>query len=169
MNVRIAPLFAGLLVASLSSTALAATDSVTFQVKVVITESCDVHTVAVTDIDFGTHARSTNATPIDKQGTLQLNCSKDTPYQIALDEGLNSTSPTASANNRQMASGLNRVPYGLYRDAARTELWGKFVNTNTHNGVGTAATQSIPVYGRIPVLNAPAGSYVDTITATVTY
>ena len=169
MNVRIAPLFAGLLVATLSSAALAATDTVAFQVKVVITESCDVHTAAVTDIDFGTHARSTNATPIDKQGTLQLNCSKDTPYQIALNEGANASSPTAAADNRQMASGLNRVPYGLYRDAARTEFWGKFANTNTHNGVGTAATQSIPVYGRIPVLNAPAGSYVDTVTATVTY
>ncbi|TDB28676.1 SCPU domain-containing protein [Stenotrophomonas sp. ATCM1_4] len=170
MNARTAHLFAGLLAASMPSAALAATDTAQFQVKIVITESCDVHTISATDIDFGTHARSTDATPIDKQGALQLNCTKGTPYQIAMNAGLNPTSPTASADNRRMVSADNRyVRYGLYRDAARTDFWGDVSNTNTLAGTGTAATQSIPVYGRVPGTDAPAGTYVDTVTTTVMY
>lgn len=170
MNVRTVPLFAGLLVTALSSTAHAAADTTTFQVKIVITESCDVRTVTATGIDFGSHARSTDAAPIDNQGALQLNCSKGTPYQIALDPGLSSTSAVAAAANRRMAGpDSNYVPYGLYRDAARTQLWGNVSNTDTQSGTGTAATQSIPVFGRVPGTNVPAGTYLDTVTATVTY
>ena len=36
-------------------------------------------------------------------------------------------------------------PYGLYRDAARTQFWGRVLGTNTVGGTGTAAQQSIPV------------------------
>lgn len=170
MKLRNVPLFACIAAAAATGAAHAATDTTQFQVKITITESCDVHTVSATDIDFGTHVRSTDATPIDNQGALQLNCSKGTPYQIALDPGLNSSSPTAAADNRRMISADNNyVPYGLYRDAARTQFWGRVLGTNTFAGTGNAATQSIPVFGRVPATNVPAGVYMDTITATVTY
>ena len=170
MKLRNVPLLACIAAAATSNIARAATDTTQFQVKITITESCDVHTVNATDIDFGTHVRSTTATPIDNQGALQLNCSRGTPYQIALDPGLNSSSPTAAADNRRMTSvdgGV--VPYGLYRDAARTQFWGRVIGTNTVGGTGTAAQQSIPVYGRVPATDVAAGVYLDTITATVTY
>lgn len=165
-----APLFACIAAAAATGAAHAATDTTQFQVKITITESCDVHTVSATNLDFGTHVRSTDATPIDNQGALQLNCSKGTPFQIALDPGLNSSSATAAADNRRMISADNNyVPYGLYRDAARTLFWGRVPGTNTLAGIGSAATQSIPVFGRVPATNVPAGVYLDTITATVTY
>lgn len=170
MKLRNVPLLACIAVAAASGAAHAATDTTQFQVKITITESCDVHTVNATDIDFGTHVRSTDATPIDNQGALQLNCSRGTPYQIALDPGLHFSSGTAAADNRRMLGADNNyVPYGLYRDAARTQFWGRVLGTNTVAGIGNAAPQSIPVFGRVPATNVPAGVYLDTITATVTY
>ncbi len=170
MKLRNVPLFAFIAATAFAGAANAATDTTQFQVKITITESCDVHTVNASDIDFGTHVRSTGATPIDNQGALQLNCSRGTPYQIALDPGLNASSPTAAADNRRMTNadgGL--VPYGLYRDAARTQFWGRVLGTNTVAGTGTAAQQSIPVYGRVASTDVAAGVYLDTVTATVTY
>jgi spore coat protein U-like protein len=68
-----------------------------------------------------------------------------------------------------MAAGTNFVPYGLFRDAGRTLAWGTTIGTNTLSGVGTGAAVSTPVYGRVTSRNAPAGTYTDTITATITY
>jgi spore coat protein U-like protein len=158
-----------LLATGIAGNALAATDTTTFQVRLVITESCDIRTVAATDVDFLSRVRSAGA-PVDAQGTLVVNCSAGTPYTIGLNAGGNSTAATATATNRRMASGAgNFVPYGLYRDAGRTLFWGDVIGTNTLAGTGSAANQSIPVYGRVPSTNAPAGTYADTVTATITY
>lgn len=147
----------------------AATDTTTFNVKIVITESCDIHTAAATDVDFGSHARS--AGQWDATGSLVVNCSQGTPYTIALNAGSNSSSATASATNRRMTDGTNFVPYGLYRDAARSEFWGDVVGTDVLSGTGTAASVNVPVYGRVLAAstNVPAGTYSDVVTATITY
>lgn len=158
-----------LIAAGVSASAQAATDTTTFQVRIVITESCDIQTVAATDVDFLSRARA-SATDVDAQGALVVNCSTGTPYTIGLSAGANATSPTASADNRRMISGTGEyVPYGLYRNAGRTLFWGDVIGTNTLAGTGNANNQSIPVYGRVPSTNAPAGTYVDTVTATITY
>lgn len=158
-----------LVAAGASSSAHAATDTTTFQVRIVISEACDIQTVGATDVDFSSRVRSTGA-PVDAQGALTVNCSNGTPYTIGLNAGGSSTSATAAADNRRMLGGAgNFVPYGLYRDAGRTLFWGDLIGTNTLAGTGNASNQSIPVYGRVPSTNAPAGSYADTVTATITY
>lgn len=150
------------------SQAFAATDTAQFQVQIVITESCDIQAVAASNIDFATQARNTGA-PVDAAGTLQVNCTSGTPYNIGLNEGLNSTATAASANNRRMTNGTNFVPYGLYRNAGRTQFWGNVIGTDTVAGTGNATNQSIQVFGRAPSTDAPAGTYLDTVVATVTY
>jgi spore coat protein U-like protein len=158
-----------LLTAGISGTALAATDTVQFQVRLVITESCDIQTVAATDMDFLTHARSEHG-PVDAEGSLVVNCSAGTPYTIGLDAGANSTTATASADNRRMISDNGDfLPYGLYRDAGRTLFWGDVIGADTLAGTGSGSAESIPVYGRVLSINAPAGTYADTVTATITY
>ncbi len=160
---------AALATAAVVAPAHAATDATTFQVRIVITEACDIQTVAATNVDFLSRARSTGA-PVDAQGTLVVNCSAGTTYSIGLNSGGNSTAAAASATNRRMISGTgNFVPYGLYRDAGRTLFWGDVIGTNTLAGTGSASNQSIPVYGRAPSTNVPAGTYADTVTATITY
>jgi spore coat protein U-like protein len=58
----------------------------------------------------------------------------------------------------------------LYSNAGRTTVWGNTVGTDTVAGTGTGATQSLTVYGRVPVQSTPgAGTYTDTVITTVTY
>jgi spore coat protein U-like protein len=62
------------------------------------------------------------------------------------------------------------VTYGLYRDAARSLAWGATTGVNTASGTGTGTTQTLTVYGRVAPQTTPkAGTYTDTIVATVTY
>lgn len=143
-------------------------DTAQFQVKIVILESCNITTTAASDVDFLTHLRGADA-PVDASGTLTINCTLDTPYNVGLNAGLNSTSPTPSAVNRRMTNGSEFVPYGLYRDAARQLLWGEVIGTETLAGVGTASDVDVPVYGRVPSTDYPPGTYTDTVVATVTY
>jgi len=145
----------------------AATATTTFNVRVTITAACDISTTAPTDVNFGT--QPSTATNTDNQGALNVNCTPSAPYTIALDNGQNGT----DANTRKMSSGTAQVPYQLYRAATRTsaDVWGSTTGTggNTYAGTGSGTVQTVPVYGRVPSSNFPAGSYADVITATITY
>jgi len=154
-------------VASLASPARAATATTTFNVRITITAACDIATTAPTDVNFG--SQPSTATNVDNQGALNVNCTPSAPYTIALDNGQNGT----DANSRKMSSGTALVPYQLYRAASRTpaDVWGSTAGTggNVFAGTGTGTVQNLPVYGRVPSANFPAGTYNDVITATITY
>lgn len=166
-SILISPL--SMVLAASAVLASAATQTTQFQVRIVITESCDIQAVAASDIDFGTLTRSTGA-PVDAQGTLEVNCSNGTPYTIGMNPGANATNTVAAADNRRMTDGNNNfLAYGLYRDAGRQNFWGDVVGTDTLAGIGSASTQTLPVYGRVPSTDAPTGSYSDTVIATITY
>jgi spore coat protein U-like protein len=154
-------------VALASGNARAATANTTFNVRITITTACDISTTAPTDVNFGT--QPSTATNVDNQGALNVNCTPSSPYTIALDNGQNGT----DANSRKMSSGTSQVPYQLYRLATRTaaDIWGSTTGTggNIYSGTGTGTVQTVPVYGRVPSTNFPAGSYADVITATITY
>lgn len=139
-----------------------AADSTTdFQVRVVIASSCNVGAVTATDVDFGTlQATATNATAT---GQLNVYCTVGTPYTIALNAGSN-----ASGGIRRMRNGTSYIEYGLYRTAGTTQPWSDQPG-EIHSGSGSGAVQQIPVYGVVPNAFGPAGSYVDTVTATLTY
>jgi spore coat protein U-like protein len=58
---------------------------------------------------------------------------------------------------------------GLYKDAARTQLWESSAGEQV-TGSGAGTVQNLPVYGRIPPqATPPAGTYSDTVVVTVTY
>lgn len=157
-------LLAAALLGLFAAPAIAADDSTTFNVKITITSTCDIKTVAATDVNFGSVAST--ATNVDQQGTLTVNCTSGTPYNIGLGFGQNGT----DAASRKMKSGANLVPYQLYKAAARgaSDVWD---NTGTGRlaGTGTGAAQTVNVFGRVPSANFPAGAYNDVVTATVTY
>jgi spore coat protein U-like protein len=168
MSFRLIAFTTALLAVSVAAaTAHAATATTTFNVRVTITAACDISTTAPTDVNFGT--QSSTATNIDNQGALNVNCTPSAPYTIALDNGQNGT----DASSRKMSSGTAQVPYQLYRAATRTsaDVWGSTTGTggNTYAGTGSGTVQTVPVYGRVPSMNFPAGSYADVITATITY
>lgn len=150
-------------------TADAATATGNFQVRITITESCSFSTAGASDLDFGDKARA-SAGDVADQGSLVVNCTQGTPYNIGLNQG---TGAGATTSNRKMTSaGGDTVGYSLYRDGALTQNWGDTVGVDTQPGTGTGSDQTVPVYGRVlggSNVNVPAGQYSDTIVATITY
>src|SRR5690606_41443802 len=90
-----------------------------------------------------------------------------TSSPVSLEEGSNAGGGGIAARN--MAGGVNLVAYQLYSDAGLTQVWGETIGTDTVAGTGTGAVQALSVYGEVPSANSPAGTYTDTITATITF
>lgn len=152
-------------VLALASVSAQAATSANFNVKITIQATCDVTAGAASNVDFGT-ALSTS-TNVDQQSSINVNCTPGTAYTVALGDGLNSSS---TLNRRMLHASLatTYVPYSLYLDAARQNAWGSTL-AQSYSGVGSGSSQSINVYGRVPSANYPAGSYQDTVTATVSF
>ena len=64
---------------------------------------------------------------------------------------------------RGAANTTQLVPYQIYSDAARTTV------LTTLTLTATGSYESIPVYGRVPVLDPapPADEYTDAVTVTI--
>jgi spore coat protein U-like protein len=144
--------------------ASAATTTGTLNVSMTIEANCTVVTPAT--LSFGTQGVLSSSR--DASGALSLTCSNTTPYNVGLNAGSGTGATVAS---RKMTSGGGgTVNYVLYRDAARTQVWGNTVATDTFSGTGTGAAETVTVYGRVPSQATPApGSYTDAVTVTVTF
>jgi spore coat protein U-like protein len=137
------------------------TDTITFNVKLEITESCEFTTAS--DVDFDSTARSTDTEVLTSTGSLIVNCTGGTPYSIGLNDGAN--------GGRRMTDGNgNYIAYELYQDDAYGIVWGNSMPNEKVAGTGNAADQTLTVYGQVDsILNVPRGEYSDSVVATVTY
>lgn len=152
---------------SSSAFAVAPTVSTTFKVKITITNSCDAAALAANDVDFGSH--SFLDSNITASTSLSVKCTNGAPYTIALNAGLNAGTPGDVTTRRMLNGASNFIPYNLYQDSALASVWGSTTGTNTIASTGTGVAQSFPVYAKALPGNVPAGLYVDTVQATVTY
>jgi len=143
--------------------AQAATATTTFQVLANVQSTC---IAAATDLNFGNVGVIT--APIDQTSTITVTCTNGTTYNVGLNAG---TGTGATLPSRKMVNGTNLLNYTLFRDTARTQIWGTTVGTDTVAGAGNGNAQNLTVYGRIlaPQTSPPPGLYTDTITVTVTY
>ncbi len=166
MNVLKSTLLATAMIAAGTSTAFAATSTQTFNVKIEITSVCEIATA--TDVDFG--SVDSNASNVLAASSLNVKCTKGTPYDIGLDAGssVGATVATRKMKHSNVAI-TDLVPYSLYSDAGRTLNWGDTVSTDTVHGTGTGAVVAVPVYGEVLDANFSAGTYNDVVTATVTW
>ena len=140
---------------------LSGSTSFSFQAMATVLKSCNV---SAGNLNFGSVGDLTAI--VDGQSTLSLQCSNGTGYSISLNGGLSGASdPTA----RTMTMGSQSITYGLYQNSARSVPWGTS-GAAAVGGTGTAATQTIPVYGRVPVQATPmVGTYSDTVIVSVAY
>jgi spore coat protein U-like protein len=146
-----------------SGAVFGSTTTTTFQTQITLQATCTI--VSATTLDFGT--QGVLAANIDQASTLQVQCTNTTPYNIGLNAG---TGSGATVATRKMTSGGATINYSLYSDSGRTTVWGNTVGTDTVPATGNGASQSYPVYGRVPAQTTPApATYTDTITVTVTY
>jgi spore coat protein U-like protein len=146
----------------LSSAALASQSApMTVQANVVAT--CELSSVPL--IDFG------NLDPtIDNvtQGDITWKCTNGFDTVIKLDGG-GSTNILA-----RTMTGAGTLPYQLYTDAARTQVFGDDVDgvSAAVSGVGYATAGNVTVYGRVlqaDAATAVAGAYSDTVNVTIVF
>ncbi|OTG80326.1 spore coat U domain-containing protein [Acinetobacter sp. ANC 4648] len=146
-----------LAIVSVSAYTMSDRQSSQFQVKMQITEICDVGTSSSSDIDFGTISRNTQ--DVQATGSLNVSCTNGTPYHIAL----NSDGTLKNTHDVSL-----KLPYRLYQDASMSKEWGN-ISENRFSQHGTGQPQNIPIWGKVPNTNVPAGQYTDRVTATITY
>ena len=159
----------GVLLASITPAQAAnpTTASGTFQVGATILVACNVTGSTLT---FGGALDPLQTPgPVDASTTLNLTCTKTTPYSVALSAGANAGNASAFGS-RVMKSGNNSLPYQLYLDSGRTQVWGDGNSSGVYTGTGTGSQQQLTVYGRLPSLaGIVPGNYADTVTLTITY
>lgn len=132
----------------------------TFTVSATVVANC---VIDAQDLNFGT-ASSLPANR-DQTGSMSVTCTNAAPWSIGLSNGAN------FSGTRRMRQGAtaNYIGYTLFRNSTRTQAWGTG-SGNEVTGTGTGSSQSLTVYGRVPPAALPvAGSYVDTVIATVTF
>lgn len=148
----------------------AATETTNLQIGATIGIRCSVIT---TPLSFGNYT-ITDPTPLDVQGAISLNCTQSIinfVMHLRLDQGMNpAAGSTAAAPRRRMTDGSgNLLRYDIYRNAARTQVWGNTIGSAYFPGLGPYP-MLVPVYGRIPALqHVEPGTYVDTVVATLVF
>lgn len=132
--------------------------------------SCEL---SVTDLAFGSFALNAGH-DIESSANITVSCVDDgglpdVSYELAIDGGL------AGATAGRQMNGPGALAYNLYRDAARTLVWGDgsslggtVAGSLLLPGLG-AATHT--VYGRIPggQPGVEPGTYTDQLTITLSY
>lgn len=137
-------------------------------------------TITMTDVAFGSVDPLAGAV-VDVSANLTVACSDlifpllDSTVGVCvyLDEGSGGSDGTTY---RYMRQGVETLPFNLFKDAARTQIWGSesiFSSTGAQRIIVTltgllpsTGSTVVPVYGRIPaaISDRPSGSYLSTFT-----
>jgi len=165
VSVRVAVMLGGL-VLRLAAPAFAQTDTDTFNVTANVSKNCSITT---TPVAFGVYDPVVgNATaPLDGTGSVVVTCTKGAGTRIDLNNGGN----FASGSRRMAAGAGNFLTYQLYKDTARTTVWGSGGSAGQAiAGAPSKAPRTFTVFGRVPAgQDVSAGSYADTVVATINF
>jgi spore coat protein U-like protein len=131
-----------------------------------VSNNCTISTSAV---GFGSYDPVVvNATAnLDGTGTVIIACTKGATTTIGLDLGSN-----ASGSTRRLTDGSsNYLTYELYQDSGRSTVWGNAgAGLFTPVAAPSKASRSFTAYGRVAgSQDVPAGTFTDTVTATVNF
>lgn len=134
-------------------------------------------TLTLSGMTFGAYDVLT-PTALDTTSAINVACTRT----VFPNERVNYTLTASVGNgtsyaNRSMAQAAERLNYNLYRNAARSQIWGNGTGgsrtiTGTHNlsNAFPNRNRNHIVYGRIPALqNVAAGNYLDTLAITLTF
>ncbi len=154
--------FGAMLVVS-DSAARADSNSGTFTVTAAVVAKCTIDTTTA-NIDFGSYDAFATQ-DYAQSGDVVVACTKNAPnLKIALSGGSNYD--TVSKLN-QMASGTERLKYGLYQESGHTTAWHNA--SRDISSVGKAGV-TYTIYGLAKAQqDVGVGSYSDTVTATINF
>jgi spore coat protein U-like protein len=126
-------------------------------------------TITTAPVAFGAYDPVVvNATTSDDDvGTISIACTKGTVATIGLGLGANVSGTT----RRMKDATTDYLTYELYLDSTRATVWGTTgVNLFSAGAAPSKVARPFSVYGRIPSgQDVPAGSYTDTVVATVNF
>jgi spore coat protein U-like protein len=125
-------------------------------------------TISTMSVNFGNY-NVFNAAAVDSTGRVTYRCNA-AAANISI--GL-STGASSSYNPRRMYKGAEALGYNLYRNAARTTIWGDgsggtsvYFRADPPNN----SNVNVTVYGRLPAgQDVSAGSFSDTVTAVINF
>lgn len=174
MSVRTGKLFGAFsMIAALglvgASPANATTSTANLSVTATVSSNCSIST---TVLAFGSYdpVGANASTALESTGGVVVTCTSGASTAVTLGQGANpNTGSSDTTPLRRMYDGSAYLSYTLYSNPGRTTVWGNTSGTSlAHTGTGTATT--LTVYGRVAAgQNVPAGSYADTVVATVTF
>ena len=146
--------------------ASAATATANLGVSATVTNNCLISTAALA---FGSYdpVVANASTDLDGTGTVTVSCTKGSTATIGLGLGSN-----ASGSVRRMKDATtNYLTYELYQDAGRTTVWGDAgAGLLSPVAAPSKAARNFTVYGRVTSnQDAAAGSFTDTVVATVNF
>lgn len=123
--------------------------------------------VSVSPLAFGTYMPG-DTSPLDTTGQIDVACAgRPGIFLLTL-----STGSSGSYSGRTMQSGAFSMLYNIFRNAARTLVWGDGTGGSVISGgiKPSFGRQefTFPVYGRIPPLQSVgSGAYLDNVLVTV--
>ena len=136
------------------------TNAVRLDVTVKVVPNCRIE---VTDLAFGIYDPIVeNATrELDGIANVRVLCTRNARATILIDGG--------SESSRSLASGEQRLQYGIFSDEARRTRW-MSEKPLVFEFSTASSPRDLKVYGRIPPGQVvPAGWYTDTVTAVVDF
>jgi len=144
----------------------AASQSANLSVTASVAADCTITTLPVA---FGPYdpVGANSAADLNGSGTVTVACTKGTAATVDLGQGAN-----LSGGSRRMASASDFLNYALYKDAARTQVWGSTMAGGSTVAYNAASknTFGITVYGTVPqAQDVTVGAYADTVLATINY
>jgi spore coat protein U-like protein len=153
------------LILAVATSAVAEQNAEKMTVTAIVVANCRL---IVEPIAFGNYdpLSDNNSKSLDATAALTVMCTRSTQGNVVFDSGQNTGDPS----QRFLAFGSHRLSYQLFRDADRTQTWGKGAGAVSFVSSGFRAPQLITVYGRIPPgQEVAAGTYTDVLTATVDF
>jgi spore coat protein U-like protein len=155
----------GITLSSLAASAANETASLT--VSATVTNNCTISTAALAFSQYDPVIANASA-GLDGTGRVTVACTKGATPTIGLGTGSSAAGTTRRLSD---GSGVNYLTYELFQDSGRTVSW-----TNAASGVLTPlaatskASRDFTVYGRVAGnQDVPAGSYTDSVVATVNF
>lgn len=149
-----------------------ATGSATANLSVTasVTANC---TITTSPVAFGAYDPVvTNAsTALNGTGTVSVTCTNGASTTVTLGQGSNAdTGSTDAVPARRLSDGATDfLSYTLYSDTGRSVVWGNTSLTGLAD-TGNGLSQALTVYGAVAAgQNVPAGSYSDTVIATISF
>lgn len=153
--------------AALTTQSFAGTATSSLGVSATVINSCSISTAS--DVAFGNYD-PISGTDNTNTGSFTVTCTPSASTAITLGQGSNAdTGSTDAAPLRRMTDGSSDyLSYNLYTDNTYATVWDNSTGVS-YTGTGSADTVTVYAKAAAGQLTAPAGSYTDTVVATITF